>query len=102
MSLVLGRLDDSKAATLKTHDSRTVHLWGPGGWIEIPIVEFLIGVEYVLTNTDLEQNDPRRLFVERIRASRIGEGWNRGTERIHVADRTEYRDALKSGDVPSR
>jgi hypothetical protein len=102
MSLILGAPDDKDAAVLKTSDAHEVRVMLPRAWANIPIVEFMIGVEYVLENTDLVPNDPRLLFLERIRAAKVGPGWNAAGQRIHVADRTAYRDLLKSAPPASR
>lgn len=48
------------------------------GDYEISMVDFLILAHYVLTNTDLEENDPRLQFVECIRHMSMTESRNSG------------------------
>lgn len=43
---------------------------------EIPLDSFLFIAEYVLTNTDVEPNDPRFKFIEKVRGSRLVSGHN--------------------------
>jgi hypothetical protein len=44
--------------------------------IEMPLDEFLDVVFYVLTNTDLEEGDPRLEFVGLVRRLQQCPGWN--------------------------
>jgi hypothetical protein len=46
------------------------------GDCEIPMSEFCTAVEYVLTNTDLDPNDPRIGLVERIKKATVTQGHN--------------------------
>lgn len=46
-------------------DGGVVHL----GTYELSLTDFLEVARYVLTNTDLEEFDPRREFVEEVKAS---------------------------------
>lgn len=48
----------------------------------IDLDDFLEAAEYVLTNTDLEKNDSRLIFVQRVRESDVAEGFNPGGARI--------------------
>lgn len=43
---------------------------------QIGILDFLYLAHYVLTNTDLEPDDPRRQFVKCVQAMHEDEGWN--------------------------
>ncbi len=96
------RVTEGGPIEVKTSFVESVYLRCGASFAEIPIIDFLIAVEYVLTNVDLEPNDPRLLFVERIKASRVDAGWNPGGKRIHVASRLDYLVALKSSLPPSR
>ncbi len=57
---------------------QTIHL----GEYEISMVDFLYAAAYVLTNTNLEKNDPRLQFVEYIRAMKVIEGYHPGGKRL--------------------
>lgn len=48
----------------------------------VSMQEFCEAVEYVLTNSDLESDDPRLALVRKIQRSRIGPGHNNGKTRI--------------------
>ena len=52
------------------------------GDYEISLVDFLCAAEYVLTNSDLQQNDPRRQFVRCIQSMREIEGFNMNGRRL--------------------
>ena len=44
----------------------------------------LLMAQYVLENTDLEPEDPRRIFVEKVRRATDKPGWNRGRTRLQL------------------
>ena len=46
------------------------------GDYEISLEDFLIAAEYVLTNTDLEPNDPRLQFVKCVQSMKEVDGYN--------------------------
>ncbi len=46
------------------------------GHIEISYRDFLAMAHYVLTNTDLEENDPRLAFVKAVGKLQVGLGFN--------------------------
>jgi len=46
------------------------------GDYEIPMSDFCAAIEYVLSNTDLDPNDPRIGLVERIQRSNMVQGYN--------------------------
>ena len=48
------------------------------GNYEISMKDFLMAAYYVLTNTNLREDDPRRQFVECVRSMQEAEGWNGG------------------------
>lgn len=58
-----------------------VKTWGFGkdvvhfGDYEVSIEDFLIAAHYVLTNTNLTENDPRLQFIECVRSMQVVEGW---------------------------
>jgi len=47
------------------------------GNYDISIEDFLVCAYYVLTNTELYENDPREKFVRCIKKMHIVEGWNK-------------------------
>lgn len=52
------------------------------GEYEISLEDFLIMSHYVLTNTDLESNDPRRQFVECVKEMQEVSGFNAPATRL--------------------
>ena len=56
----------------------TVHL----GDYEISLEDFLVTAEYVLTNTDLEPNDPRLQFVKCVQSMKEVDGHNPNRKRL--------------------
>ena len=46
------------------------------GDYRIPMQDFLDMAEYVLTNTDLEINDPRSKFLSRLKKVKTAPGWD--------------------------
>jgi hypothetical protein len=60
---------------VKTRDADFVHLSSPEMPEAIPLEHFLAVVEYVLGNTNLKKDDPRLEFIERIRNSKVVEGY---------------------------
>lgn len=76
MSLSLSRDTDPHDLYVKT--------WGMlNGKDEVIIGDYSISIEdffdvvvYVLTNTDLRPDDPRRLFVETVKQMILVKGWN--------------------------
>lgn len=54
------------------------------GEYEISLKDFFATVEYVLTNSDLEPNDPRLQFVERIRSMKEVEGYDKGRKHLEA------------------
>ncbi|MDB4992039.1 MAG: hypothetical protein JWL75_284 [Parcubacteria group bacterium] len=52
------------------------------GEYSVSAADFCAMVEYVLTNTDLEDEDPRTVLVERIRGATRVSGHNNGGERL--------------------
>ncbi|HEY4515475.1 MAG TPA: hypothetical protein VJJ22_04985 [Candidatus Paceibacterota bacterium] len=63
---------------------KTLGYGGPGvgdviiiGDYELSLLDFLVTAHYVLTNTDLEQDDPRRQFVRCVSAMNEVHGWGR-------------------------
>lgn len=60
----------------------TVHL----GDYEISIEDFLVAAEYVLTDTDLEPNDPRLQFVKCVQSMKQADGYNPGRKRLEASE----------------
>ena len=60
----------------------TVHL----GDYEITIEDFLVAAEYVLTNTDLDPNDPRLQFVKCVQSMKEVGGYNPGRKRLEASE----------------
>ncbi|MEK7555141.1 MAG: hypothetical protein AAB518_04125 [Patescibacteria group bacterium] len=56
------------------------------GDYEISIEDFLIAANYVLTNTDLDSNDPRLQFVKCIQSMREVEGYQPGRKRLSPSE----------------
>lgn len=82
-------LSNSKpVVTLKSHFLKNAIEFGE---YTIPIEDFVLAVEYALTNSDLYENDPRLKLIKRIKNSDIVDGWNKATEpnckRIILKDR---------------
>ncbi|MBI2596109.1 hypothetical protein HYW46_05255 [Candidatus Daviesbacteria bacterium] len=70
---------EPKGLEIKTHSfDKTIRL----GKYDIALEDFLIAAEYVLTNTDLTEGDPRRLFVERIKDMQEVDGYNSDGKRF--------------------
>lgn len=67
-----------------------IKTWGVGplgntvflGDYEISIEDFLIAANYVLTNTDLEPNDPRLQFVKCVRLMKKVDSHNSDRKRL--------------------
>ena len=82
MSLSLGLGTKPAGLEVKTFGfgsmGNTVHL----GDYEISLEDFLVTVEYVLTNTDLEPNDPRLRFVKRVQSMKEVAGYNPNRKRL--------------------
>ncbi len=56
------------------------------GEYEVSMEDFSAMVLYVLTNTDLEENDPRIELVKNIKNLMITTGWNEGGVRFKRLD----------------
>jgi hypothetical protein len=54
------------------------------GEYEVSLVDFLKAAKYVLTNTDLEPNDPRLQFVKCVQSIKKVDGNNPGKTRFEV------------------
>lgn len=52
------------------------------GEYEISMEDFFIAAAYVLTNTDLEPDDPRLQFVKCVRSMKEVDGFNSGRKRM--------------------
>ena len=82
MSLVLEN-GTQPPVSVKTFDAKKVLF---GGYL-VSMTDFLAAAEYVLTNTDLEPNDLRQEFVERVRSAQEVPG--------HLASVGGESDALR-------
>jgi len=71
MSITLD-LDSRTKPWCKTMTAKEVVIGGE----TVGILDFLVLAHYVLTNTDLEPDDPRRQFVKCVQAMHEDEGWN--------------------------
>lgn len=71
-------LTEPKDLEVKTHGGYppVVHLTTQTGRCTIAIEDFLDAAWYILTNTDLEPDDPRLVFIERVRKLRSVPGWS--------------------------
>ncbi len=61
------------------------------GDYRVSLLDFLLMVEYVLQNTDLEPDDPRLIFIERVRKIRQGPGWMRKQRRLVMRAKPGYQ-----------
>ena len=82
MSIVLDQGTKPKGLEVKTFGSglTTVFL----GAYQISLADFLVIFEYVMTNTDLEPNDERLAFLERLMWMKEVEGYNPGNKHLEV------------------
>ena len=54
------------------------------GEYKIPMKDFVELIYYVLTNTDLEEDDPRLNLLERIKLLEKTDGWNKGRKKLSL------------------
>jgi hypothetical protein len=85
MSLILERSDNISCSLL--YDSSKVFI----GTEEIDMEDFLALVHYVFTNSDLRQDDPRRIMVEHIKTYVEIAGYNRGGKRFCASEGVESK-----------
>lgn len=71
MSITLD-IDSPTKPWCKTITSKKIVI----GKEEVGLEDFIYLAHYVLTNTDLEPDDPRRQFVKCVQAMHEDEGWN--------------------------
>lgn len=81
MSLILNQGTKPEGLEIKT--------WGMEGFpdvqlgeYEISMADFMEAALYVLTNTDLEDTDPRMDFLRRIKSIETGPGYMSGRRRL--------------------
>ncbi|MBI4142690.1 hypothetical protein HY480_02335 [Candidatus Uhrbacteria bacterium] len=70
--------------------------------VVLTLEEILAAAYYALTNTDLEEGDPRLRFLDDVRRIATGPGWNRGRTRLVGGPRDPDRpvsDALSDTRV---
>jgi hypothetical protein len=89
MSLVLAHSEPS-GTEIKTLDAQTVYL-GP---LEISMSDFACAVIYVLTNTNLEENDPRVELVRAVKRLVEVDGFG------HSGKRLAFRSRFDAGKWP--
>jgi len=83
MSLVLEMGTQPAGLQVKTFGfDNTVFL----GDYEISLKDFLVVAKYVLTNTDLEPNDPRLQFVKCIQSMKETDGYKPGQKRLETSE----------------
>ena len=86
MTLILDRGTQPDGLEVKTFGfglmRNTVRL----GDYEISLEDFLVAAEYVLTNTDLEPNDPRLQFVKCVQSTQETDGYNPGRKRLAASE----------------
>lgn len=83
MSLILCQGTKPTNLSIKTFgccDDKFVHL----GKYKITMNDFVAAAMYVLTNTDLEENDPRLEFVKAVQRLKPVKGFNRGSKRLTI------------------
>ena len=78
MSLTLDQGTKPVGLSVMTLGSDTILL----GDYEISLKDFLCVAKYVLTNTDLEPDDPRLQFVKRVQSMEEVNGYNPGGKRL--------------------
>ncbi len=89
MSLVLNMGTKPEGLEVKTHglhSSSALHNVVFIGGYEISIADFFAAAEYVLTNTDLDPNDPRLQFVKCIQSMKEVEGYNKQRKRLEASE----------------
>lgn len=86
MSLMLGTETKPSGLEVKTYGfgsmGNTVYL----GDYEISLEDFLVTARYVLTNTDLEPNDPRLQFLKCVRSMKEVSGYNPKEKRLSTSE----------------
>ena len=86
MSLILEMGTKPAGLEVKTFGfgsmGNTVHI----GDYEISIEDFLVTAEYVLTNTDLDPNDPRLQFVKCVQSMKQVDGYNPRQKRLEASE----------------
>jgi len=86
MSLILEMGTKPEGLAVKTYGfgsmGNTVFL----GDYEISIEDFLVIAEYVLTNTDLEPNDPRLQFVKCVQSMKQTDGYNPNRNKLEASE----------------
>ncbi|MDP2629674.1 MAG: hypothetical protein Q8P45_03180 [Candidatus Harrisonbacteria bacterium] len=87
MSLILDMGTQPAGLAIKTFGiggsmGKTVYL----GDYQISLEDFLGAAKYVLTNTDLEPNDPRLQFVKCVQAIEQTDGYNPGRKRLESSE----------------
>lgn len=86
MSLCLGLGTKPAGLEIKTYGfgsmGNTVHL----GDYKISLQDFLMATEYVLTNTDLEPNDPRLQFMKCVQSMKQTDGYSPGRKRLEASE----------------
>lgn len=90
MTLLLN-IDSKEPIEVKTHGTYfsqkdVVRI----GDYEIGIIDFLISAEYVLTNTNLYEGDPRLMFLRRVKEAATITGWSGEGQRIKLPDLPQY------------
>ena len=86
MSLSLDQGTKPAGFEIRTRDfgslRNTVYL----GNYEISLWDFLVAAAYVLTNTDLEPNDPRLQFVKCVQSIKQTDGYSPGRKRLESSE----------------
>lgn len=83
MSLILNMGTKPEGLEIKTYgtitgDNNAVHF----GDYEISLEDFLCAANYVLTNTDLEPDDPRLRFIDNAKSMIEVNGFDSGKKRL--------------------
>lgn len=88
MSLELSNSDP--VVEVKTYGERpeVVHITGGGIALDIPVLDYLAMAWYVLTNSDLYEDDPRTAFVDVVKRLQQVEGHVPGGKRLAVDKNT--------------
>lgn len=73
-----------KVTAFTMPDGDITNLCTRGISIDIPMKDFVLLVQYVLTNTDLNKDDPRLALVEAIMETAVINGYNEGHKRLDI------------------
>ena len=71
-----------KSGFLSNEDKVYITIDGNKSRSEVSFEDFCYLVEYFMENTDLVEDDPRLLLLEKLKKMKIIDGWNKGKKRL--------------------